>query len=128
VIEAVRIWWNHPKPVEPIQVSRIRSDLAQLGIRLDLGLKSALIRLPEEQYQGLLSLLAAVSADVKIDYSLRLPALGLILGGPHGLPIEFSKLATPAHVSRIVDEFFDYRTQTLDLMLLPAYLRKVRQG
>jgi len=107
----------------------IKIDLKNRGVRLGWrGLVTASRCLPPEQYNGLLRFLKAVSNDVKMDFTVELPSLAIVLGDKKNPAIDFAALATPKHISKIVTDYFDYRNQLLDLRLLPAYIRQVRNA
>ncbi|MBN2057934.1 MAG: hypothetical protein JW782_04000 [Candidatus Saganbacteria bacterium] len=116
---------RHPVPSNALAAKVIRTDLKRLGIDPGHGgIVTALSRLPANKYNGLLTFLQAVRRDVQMSFSLRLPALSIMLGNGELPGIDFAPLID--QVDQVVTEFFDYRSQTLDLRLLPAYLRRVR--
>lgn len=116
-------------PINAPSRAMIKTDLRSTGIKLGWrGLVTASRCMPLQQYQGLLKFLRAVADDIKMDFKVNLPSLSIVLGNEKNPPIDFAVLAKPGHVKQIVTEFFNYRSQTLDLEFLPAYIRRVRNS
>ena len=109
--------------------ANIKETLRTAGLRIGWrGLVTASRCMSQKQYQGLLKFIKAVSDDVKMEFTLSLPALSITLGNAKNPPIDFEQLAAEKHVKQIVTEFFNFRSQTLDLEFLPAYIRRVRHA
>ncbi len=109
--------------------ANVKADLRSAGIRIGWrGLVTASRCMPLDQYKGLLKFLKAVSDDIRLGFGLKLPPLSIVLGDRKNPAIDFAELVAQGHVAAIVNEFFDYRSQTLDLEFLPAYIRRVRNA